>query len=157
MSEKVARISLSLPPEVVEALDVVLQARGNANRSQVVASILREELIGLRRSNPDEVMAGTITLFYDDAQPGLAGRLSSLQRNHLKEVVSSLSVLLEKSMRMEVLVVQGPLRVLDTLVSALTNLKGVRTGKLTLTDAVLPPLYGRNETAETNPPTGDQP
>lgn len=145
MSDKVLRVSLSLPPDVADALDTVLEARGTQNRSQVVASILREELIGLRRSNPDEVMAGTITLFYDDTQPGLAGRLAALQRVHVKEVVSSLSVLLENSMRMEVLVVQGPLKVLDTLVSALTTLKGVRTGKLTLTDAVLPPLYHRSE------------
>lgn len=142
MSDKVLRVSLSLPPDVVEALDHVLAARGTQNRSLVVASILREELIGLRRANPDEVMAGSITLFYDDQQAGLSGRLAALQRTHVNEVVSSLSVLLEKSMRMEVLLVQGPLRILDGLVSALTALKGVRTGKLTLTDAILPPLYG---------------
>jgi len=148
MSGKVQRISLSLPADVAEALDFVMEARGAQNRSQVVASILREELIGLRRSNPDEVMAGTITLFYEEGQSGLPGRLAALQRVHVKEVVSSLSVLLEKSMRMDVLVVQGPMQVLDTLVLALTTLKGVRTGKLTLTNAVLPPLYGRPETLQ---------
>jgi len=133
------RITLSLPEDVADALDDLVEARGAENRSQAVASILRDQMIGRRRTNPDEVMAGTITLIYDEARTGT--RVATLQRSHLKEVVSSLSVMLEGWQRMEVLVVQGPVRVLDRLVADLTALKGVQTGQLTLTSAVLPPLY----------------
>lgn len=141
----VQRVTLSLPADVAEGLDGLVAARGAENRSQAVAAILREEVIGRRRSNPDEVMAGTITLFYDEERSMTRDRVAALLRCHLKEVVSTLSVMLEGVMRMEVLVVQGPVRVLDRLVADLTALKGIRTGKLTLTNAVLPPLYGRNE------------
>lgn len=139
------RITLSLPADVAEALEDLVVARGAENRSQAVAAILREQLIGHRRTNLEAVMAGSITLFYDEARAGTGAKVAALLRSHLKEVISSLSVLLEGSMRMEVLVVQGPVRVLEQLSADLSALKGVQTGKLTLTTAVLPPLYDRTE------------
>jgi CopG family nickel-responsive transcriptional regulator len=138
------RITLSLAADVAESLDTLVAVRGAENRSQAVTAILREELIGLRRSNPDEVMAGTITLFYDESRAGTRDKIAQLQRVRAKEVVSSLSVILEHEMRMEVLVVQGPVKVLDGLVAELTALRGVQTGKLTLTSAILPPLHDKN-------------
>jgi CopG family nickel-responsive transcriptional regulator len=143
METRVTRVSLSLPNEVFDGLEVLSERRGYANRSLAVADILREELVNQRRLDPDEVMAGTITLVYDESRPGLAEKLLSTFRRRLKEVVANLSVLLENTMRMDVLIVQGPVGILDELVSELVALKGVETGKLTLTAAVLPPLHER--------------
>ena len=139
----VTRISLSLPADVAEGLEDLVEKRGYANRSLAVTEIVREEIVNHRRSNPHEVMAGSITLFYDETRPGLCEKLAAVLRQHLKEVVASLSVLLEATMRMDVLIVQGPVGVLDGLLQDLLALKGVETGKLTLTSAVLPPLYER--------------
>jgi CopG family nickel-responsive transcriptional regulator len=136
------RISLSLPADVVEGLERWMEQRESHNRSLAVTSILREELTGLGGC-ADEVVAGSITLFYDETFPGLQTRVTGLLRCHVKEVVTSLSVLLESSMRMEILVVQGPIRALERLVSQLLSFKGVRTGRLTLSRTVLPPLHGR--------------
>ena len=136
------RISLSLPTDVVAGLERWMEQRESHNRSMAVTSILREELTGLSCS-VHEVVAGSITLFYDETRPGLQARVASLLRCHVKEVVTSLSVLLESSMRMEILVVQGPAGTLEMLVSHLLALKGVRTGRLTLSRTVLPPLHGR--------------
>ena len=141
----VKRISLSLPVEVADGLEELVIERGYANRSLAVSDILREELVNHRRSNPLELMAGSITLFYDESKPGLGEKLSAILRVRLKEVVASLSVLLEDTMRMDVLIVQGPVGVLEGLLGELLTLKGVETGKLTLTSAVLPPLHERPE------------
>lgn len=143
MTAGVRRISVSLPVAVFEGLEDLVRRRGCDTRSTAVADLVREEVVNQRRARPDEVMAGSITLFYDEARPGLAERLARVLRAHLKEVVTSLSVLLEGTMRMDVLVVQGPVPVLDGLLAALIALKGVETGKLTLTSAVLPPLHER--------------
>ncbi len=136
------RISLSLPADVVAGLERWMSQRQAHNRSMAVTSILREELTSLSGSL-DEVVAGSITLFYDETSPGLQSRVVNLYRCYVKEVVTSLSVLLEASMRMEILVVQGPVGTLERLVSQLLSLKGVRTGRLTLSRTVLPPLHGR--------------
>ncbi|NNM66669.1 MAG: nickel-responsive transcriptional regulator NikR [Spirochaetales bacterium] len=136
------RISLSLPADVVEGLEKWMEQRESHNRSMAVTSILREELAGLSGCI-HEVVAGSITLFYDETRPGLQARVAGLLRCHVKEVVTSLSVLLESSMRMEILVVQGPRGTLEKIVAQLLSLKGVRTGRLTLSRTVLPPLHGR--------------
>ena len=144
-NRSVKRISLSLPGDVYEGLETLVAQRGYENRSLAVADILREELVTQRSRNPQEVMAGSITLFYSERRPGLSSKLLETLRRHLKEVVSCLSVLLVEDMRMDVLVVQGPVIVLEGLLKELVTLKGVDTGKLTLTAAVLPPLYSKNE------------
>jgi CopG family nickel-responsive transcriptional regulator len=137
----VVRISLSLPSEVYEGLDQLIQARGYENRSQAVGEILRKELVTHRRNQPESVMAGTISLFYDEGKSGIQSKVSAILRTHVKEVVSSLSVMLEDQRRMEVLVVQGPVQVLDSLVRDLNACRGLETGQLVLSSAVLPPLY----------------
>lgn len=142
MKELAQRISLSLPFDVVEGLNSWMQQRNVENRSQAVTSILREELANYQ-GPPSQIMAGSITLFYDETRLGLQTKVAELQRIYVKEVVTSLSVLLENTMRMEVLIVQGPLDTLEKIVSRFLVLKGVRTGKLTLTTAVLPPLHRR--------------
>ena len=53
---------------------------------------------------------------------------------------------LEDDKRMEVLVVQGPARRLNELVAALVRIRGVETGALSLTNAVLPPIHQRPRT-----------
>ncbi len=143
METRVTRVSLSLPNEVFDGLEVLSERRGYANRSLAVADILRGEMVNQRRLDPDQVMAGSITLVYDESRPGLAEKLLATFRRRLKEVVANLSVLLENTMRMDVLIVQGPVGTLDELVAELVALKGVETGKLTLTSAVLPPLHER--------------
>lgn len=137
----VKRISLSLPPELYEELNQMMTEKGYENRSQAVSEILRDELVTHRRHRPDEVMAGTITLFYDETKPGVQQRVSLVLRKNVIEVVASLNVLLERNYRMEVLVVQGPVRKLESIVKDLIRIKGVETGKLTLTNAILPPVY----------------
>ncbi len=143
MEATVQRVSLSLPCEVFEGLEALAAHRGYANRSLAVTDILREELVNHRRNDPTEVMAGSITLVYDESRPGLVERLLSVFRRRLKEVVANLSVLLEGTMRMDVLIVQGPVGVLEELLAEILATRGVETGKLTLTSAVLPPLHER--------------
>lgn len=139
------RVSLSLPGDVYDGLETLVRERGYENRSLAVTEILRREIVHERRSNPNSVMAGTICLFYDEGRPGLRERVSQILRNYLKEVVASLGVMLEKDQRMEVLVVQGPVHTLDELIADLNSCRGLETGRLSLTNAILPPLHGANE------------
>lgn len=142
------RISLSIPADVCEGLEKIVLQRGYENRSQAVTEILRHALIHEKRRNPATVMAGTICLFYDESRPGLRDRVSLILRQYLKEVVSSLGVMLEKGQRMEVLVVQGPVGTLDELVADLNACRGLETGALSLSSAILPPLHNSPQAEE---------
>ena len=146
-NQNAVRISLSIPRDLADNVDALARKQGSANRSVVVADILRQALIEDRRRDPQAVMAGSITLFYQEDRLGLAAKVAAVQRRFLKEVVSSLHVLLENTMSMEVLVVQGPVIRLEELCNGFRQIKGVETGSLTLTGAVLPPLHQKTQGA----------
>lgn len=139
------RISLSLPSELVRGLDGLVDCRGFSNRSQAVREMLHQELARQARDEGNEVLAGTITLFYDDSRPNLRSRLAEIQRAHIDEVISSQHVLLENRHTMEVLLVQGPARTLREIADELVSCKGVSTGGLSLTQSVLPPLHRKRK------------
>jgi CopG family nickel-responsive transcriptional regulator len=139
--EPVSRISISLPPDVSRGLDQLVETRGFENRSQAVASIINESLLEQQKEDPEAIMAGTITLFYNQGRKNILGELASLKRRCIDEVIGSLQVQLEKNHVMEVILVQGPVHTLQKITDQLVACKGVKVGKLTLTSSIIPQLH----------------
>ena len=135
------RISMTLPKSTLNELDLMVEERGYANRSQGVTEIINRELVQHSQQLDSTVMAGTITLFYAHNRSNLAGRLAQIQRNHIAEVISSLHVQLENDHTMEVILVQGPAKQLRLIADDLITTKGVKNGSLNLSTAILPPLH----------------
>lgn len=135
------RISISLPSDLQEDFDELLKRRGFENRSQAIAELIRAEITDQLQEEDTRVMAGTISLFYDETQRGIQQQITNLQRRHVAEVIASHHVLLEHNHRMEILVVQGPVGTLRTIIDAFLALRGVKTGTLNLTPMILPPLH----------------
>jgi CopG family transcriptional regulator, nickel-responsive regulator len=140
----VKRISVSLPPAVFDELDRLVVARGFENRSQAISEMIHQSLTDHYQDHGDRVMAGTITLFYDESKPGLLQALAEIERSHIAEVISKQHVLLEDNHTMEVILVQGPASRLKAIADELITCKGVRSGKLTISSALIPPIHGRN-------------
>lgn len=141
MNDPAERVSITIPRSVLAKFDSMLSQRGFANRSQAIAEILNREIIEASAEHGDQVMAGTVTLFYSTRRNNLQSTLSKIQRKHLAEVISSLHVQLEDDHIMEVLVVQGPAQKLRTIANELITCKGVKTGKLNLSSTIMPPLH----------------
>jgi len=137
----VSRISVSLPQELLVELDNMVECRGFDSRSQAISDMINQQLVEHKRQLGDEVMAGTITVFYDRSVPGLQKKLSDLQFKHIDEVISSLHVHLAENKMMEVILVQGPARRMQSIANEIIALRGVITGRLQLMAAVIPPLY----------------
>ena len=74
----VKRISVSLPPAVFDELDRLVVARGFENRSQAISEMIHQSLTDHYQDHGDRVMAGTITLFYDESKPGLLQALAEI-------------------------------------------------------------------------------
>lgn len=139
--ESVQRISISLPAPIFRQLDRLVEERGLENRSKAIAEMIEESSIEhSQQERSDTIMAGTITLVYDESRGRLLTALAELQRVHVAEVISSLHVQLEQHHRMEVLLVQGPAGKLRRIADEILACKGVKTGKLTLTNLIMPPL-----------------
>lgn len=136
-----ARISISLPVTLFDELDDMVAKRGYASRSDAISKMISEQLVQHQRDLGRQVMAGTITLIYDHARPGLATRLLSIQHKWLKEVISSQRVHLEIHHSLEVLLVQGPGYRLKQIAGELIACKGVKHGYLTVTSTILPQIH----------------
>ncbi|WP_290871631.1 nickel-responsive transcriptional regulator NikR [Aquabacterium sp.] len=137
----VTRISISMPEDLLTDLDDMVAARGFESRSQAIATMINEQLLEHKRQLGQQVMVGTITLFYDRSVRGLQKQLADLQCEHIDEVISSLHVHLAQNQMMEVVLVQGPAAKLQAIANEMITQRGVVTGRLQLMAATIPPLH----------------
>lgn len=147
-SASLARLSMSLPAELLRQLDMMVDERGLPSRSQLIAELIRHALAEHEaHTRPDEMLAGTITIVYRGDRGRVRHQLAQTQADYLKEVISSQHVFLEDDQSLEVLLVQGPALLLKELCDALRRVRGVQQLQLVTTTALLPPLY-EQEAAE---------
>ncbi len=137
----VSRISVSLPEPLLRQLDDMVSMRGFESRSQAIAEMVNKQLVEHQQRLGEEVMAGTITLVYDHSTPGLQKQLADLQHQYLSEVISSLHVHLMHAHTMEVILVQGPGARLQFIADKMLTSRGVITGRLQVTTAIIPPVH----------------
>jgi CopG family nickel-responsive transcriptional regulator len=142
-SDSLKRITVSMPDETFRALDRLVQQRGFDNRSQAVAEMIHQHAAQHLGRVGAEVMAGTLTLVYDESKSALLRDLSRIFREHVAEVISSQHVLLEDDHVLEVILMQGPARTLREISNKLIATKGVKTAQLTLSQHLLPPLHAK--------------
>jgi CopG family transcriptional regulator, nickel-responsive regulator len=138
--DSVERISISLPKTLLAQLDSMIGQRGFDSRSRAIAEMINAQLAEHGEIQGTQIMAGTITLIYDHSKANLQSQLSDIQHRHIAEVISSLHVHLERHHTMEVILVQGTANKLKAIANELITCKGVKTGKLQLSTAVMPPL-----------------
>lgn len=142
---KVSRISISLPPALLEELDHMVDSRGYDSRSQAIGDMVNYQLAEHKRKLGNDVMVGTITLLYDRSTRGLQGKLADIQYAHINEVISSHHVHLSHNQIMEVILIQGHANTVQEIANELITQRGVITGKLQLLAAIMPPLQASAE------------
>lgn len=142
-TDKVHRISVSLPEHLTEDLDQLVLEGGYQSRSQAITHMIRNTLIDHYGQKGHQIMAGTVTLVYDESRPNLRQNLVKIQRQYIDSVISSLNVLLENNYSLEVLQVQGPVDTLNTIVKKIRACKGVESCKIALTSTIMPPLHSQ--------------
>lgn len=137
----VSRISVSLPETLLTELDRMVEQRGFESRSQMIAELISEELAEHKQDLGQDIMAGTINLVYDHSTPGLQQQLSELQHRYINEVISSLNVNLIDAQTLCVVLVQGPASKLKMIADKMISCRGVISGKLLMSTAIIPPLH----------------
>ena len=131
--ETVARITISLPSDLLRQLDEVFERKRYTNRSLAMADMIRNHLVEDRWKFGDEEIAGTITLVYDHHKQHVQEVLTDIQHDHHDAIVSTLHVHLDHNNCLEVLVVRGKARVVQEIADELIGAKGIKHGKLTVT------------------------
>lgn len=136
------RFSITMPEELCDELNEMVEERGLSNRSMVIADLVKRELLNYKQQDKTRVMAATITISYDENASRTAEKLIAVKRQYIDEVVSSFQVMLEADKNLEVWLVQGQVDTLYEILSAALNVSTTMLGQLTFADALLPPLRG---------------
>ncbi|MEO8615448.1 MAG: CopG family ribbon-helix-helix protein [Luteolibacter sp.] len=143
INDGVRRVTVSMPEETFQAFERLVAERGFDSRSQAVSEMIHQHAAQHLGKIGTELMAGTLSLVYDESKSTLLRDLSRIFREHIAEVISSQHILLEDDHVLEVILMQGPARTLREIANKLATCKGVKTAHLTLTPHLIPPLHAK--------------
>ena len=132
MSE-LSRIGVAIDSDLLDKFDALIAKRGYTNRSEAFRDLIRDELVEQTWEAPDSHVVGTVTLVYDHHVRLLNEKLTDLQHEHHRAILSTLHVHLDHDNCLEVLVVRGKAGVVQKIADTLISTKGVKHGRLTLT------------------------
>ena len=126
--EKVVRLGVSLPSDLLRPFDRLVERRGYQSRSEAIRDLIRRTLIEDEWKESASDVAGTLTLVYDHHNRDLPGRLMDIQHDHHDLVVTTQHVHLDHHNCLEVLVLRGPAREIERLADRIIACNGVKHG-----------------------------
>ncbi|MEZ2903583.1 MULTISPECIES: CopG family ribbon-helix-helix protein [Acinetobacter Taxon 24] len=142
--QKLARISITVPEQTLNALDQKIVEQHYESRSQAIVDMINKHLIADHIEH-NAVMVGTLTLLYDVSLKPLRTQLIDLQQQFLSQVISSLHIQLDDEKILQVMLMQGVSDELQHISQQFIALKGVIKGHLEMMDAVMPPIPQNDE------------
>ncbi len=129
---ELSRIGVAIDSDLLEKFDGLIARRGYTNRSEAFRDMIREELVE-HAWEADRPVVGTVSLVYDHHVRLLNEKLTDLQHEHFRHILSTLHVHLDHDHCLEVLVVRGKASEVRRIADGLISTKGVKHGRLTMT------------------------
>ena len=128
MSE-LSRIGVAIDADLLEKFDRLNARRGYANRSEAFRDLIRDRLVEQAWESPESRVVGTVTLVYDHHVRLLNEKLTSMQHDFHRSILSTLHVHLDHDHCLEVLVVRGKAGEVRKIADMLLSTKGVKHGR----------------------------
>jgi len=129
----IIRFGVSVPEELLEKFDRIIEEKGYVNRSEAIRDMMRDFIVRHEWEEGDAEVAGTITMLYNHDEADVVKELLDLQHDYLEEIVSSIHVHMDKHNCLEVVIVKGKASRIKEIADRLLSLKGVKHGKLVMT------------------------
>ena len=128
------RIGVSMPENLLNKFDEIIQQRGYSSRSEGVRDAIRNYIVNFELMNDiDGERVGVITIVYDHSQKGLEDNLTEIQHDFGSTIKSSLHVHLSQNTCLEVVVLRGNGEDVRKTAERMMALKGAKHVKLTTT------------------------
>jgi len=128
-----SRIGVAIDSDLLDKFDRLIAQRGYTNRSEAFRDMIRDELVEKAWESPESKVVGTVTLVYDHHVRLLSEKLTDIQHDFHRSILSTLHVHLDRDHCLEVLVVRGRAADVRGVADALISAKGVKHGRLTIT------------------------
>ncbi|MGQ9718246.1 MAG: nickel-responsive transcriptional regulator NikR [Nitrososphaerales archaeon] len=128
----VSRISISLPPDLLDEFDSTIKQIGY-DRSKAIQVSIRNFLTenSLMRGAKG-VIAGALVMIYDHEVKGLEESLTDAQHVHSETIGSSMHIHLDERNCLEIIAVKGEANSIQSLAGELMSKRGVKQVKLAI-------------------------
>lgn len=125
------RFGISIDSGLSEKFDARLKRQGYSNRSEAVRDLIRQTLVEQEWQEGQEV-AGAITLIYDHHQRELLHKITDIQHDFQKVIISAQHIHLDHHNCLEIVAVKGNPPEVQKLSDSLRAVKGVKHGTLSM-------------------------
>jgi CopG family nickel-responsive transcriptional regulator len=119
------RFGVSLDKSLLDKFDRYIRERNYSNRSEAFRDLIRQELIKKEWNEGDDV-AGAITLIYGHHRRDLLNKITDLQHDFQKVIISTQHIHLDHGNCLEIIAVRGQSREVIKLANMLKSIKGVK-------------------------------
>lgn len=131
----IVRFGVSIDEKLLSRFDTIITNKGYVNRSEAIRDLIRDMLVSEDVANPESESIGTLTLVYSHDVHELSEKLNDIQHHYHRIIVSTTHIHLDEHNCLEVLILKGKARDVQTIADKLLAIKNVRHGKLSVTSA----------------------
>ena len=125
------RFGISLEKDLSKKFDKRIQRKGYTNRSEAIRDLIRQDLVDQAWKEGAEV-AGAVTLIYDHHKRELMNKITDIQHDFQKVIISAQHIHLDHDNCLEIVAVKGVPKEVLKLVDLLKAVKGVKHGTLSM-------------------------
>ena len=130
---QIKRFGVSLEEDILNALDELVKKHQFPNRSQAIRNLIKGTLI-TDKIDKNKIVAGAIVIVYDHHKRELNTNLMHVQHDYHELILSTQHVHVAHDLCLETIAVKGKAQSLQTLAHKIIGTKGIKHGKLVITD-----------------------
>ncbi len=123
------RFGVSMENSLLQKFDGLVKQKGYVNRSEAVRDLVRDALVQQSWEMEDQIVAGSILLFYSHHQRNLLNELALIQHDMHENILATTHFHLDKDNCLELIIVKGKAKDIQHLSNNMMTLKGVDYGK----------------------------
>lgn len=132
MTEKVARISISAPKDILKEFDEIVQELGY-DRSKAIQQAMKNFVTDNKwTKNKEKNVAGVVIFIYDHETKGLEEKLTDVQHKYPSIINSTLHLHLEADECLQIIAVKGPSEKIQMLSQDISIKRGVKQLKFAI-------------------------
>lgn len=125
------RFGISLDKELLSKFDRHIKDKRYTNRSEAIRDLIREDLIK-HEWREDKDIAGAITLIYDHHKRELLNKITDIQHDFQRIIISTQHIHLDHDNCLEIIALRGSAREARKLSDMLKAITGVKHGTLSM-------------------------
>ena len=124
MSE-IVRFGVSLEGKLLDRFDRLIRKKNYTNRSEALRDLIRQELVKKDWDEGGEV-AGAITFVYNHHKRELLNKITDIQHDSQKVIISTQHIHLDHDNCLEIVAVRGKSKDVQKLTDLIKAIKGVK-------------------------------